>query len=151
MSDRQALIGIVEAAYAAFAARRSQDLLPLCAAGCLWQAPGLPNLMPWAGRHHGHAGVLEFLGQLDEHLDFLAFEARSLVVDVEQGQVMALGVGRCRVKSTGRLYVNHWAHLFTLRDGLITAFREYPDTAAQLVAIHPALADLDPQQESLHD
>ncbi len=141
MSDRQALIGIVEAAYAAFAARRSQDLLPLCAAGCLWQAPGPSSLMPWAGEHHGHAGVLEFL----------AFEARSLVVDVDQGQVVALGVGRCRVKSTGRLYVNHWAHLFTLRDGLITAFREYPDTAAQLVAIHPALADLDPQRESLHD
>lgn len=139
MSDRQALIEIVEAAYAAFAARRSQDLLHLCAKDCCWQAPGLPAFMPWAGEHRGHVGVLAFIGQLAAHLDFLAFESHTLIVDVTKQQVVALGVARCRVKATGRLYVNHWAHVFDLRDGLIADFREYPDTAAQLVAIHPAL------------
>lgn len=139
MFDRHALTTVVEAAYAAFAARNPQELLSLCTTDCVWQAPGLVAFMPWAGVHQGHAGVLEFVGVLDRHLEFLTFEQQSLVVDVEQGQVMALGVARCRVKATGRLYVNHWAHLFTLRDGLVSAFREYPDTAAQLAAIHPAL------------
>jgi ketosteroid isomerase-like protein len=151
MSDRQALIETVKAAYAAFAARHPQDLLHLCDAGCHWQAPGIPSFMPWAGEHHGHAGVLEFVGLLDQHLDFLTFEAQSLVVDTEQNQVMALGVARCRVRATGRLYVNSWAHLFILCEGLITAFREYPDTAAQLAAIHPALHGATSPEENLHD
>ncbi|MES2818924.1 MAG: nuclear transport factor 2 family protein [Pseudomonadota bacterium] len=139
MPDRQALIDVVNAAYAAFAARHPQNLLQVCALDCRWQAPGLTTFMPWAGEHHGHAGVLDFMGLLDEHLEFLAFDASALVVDVEQRQVVALGVAHCRVKASGRRYLNHWAHLFTLRDGLITAFQEYPDTAAQLAAIHPAL------------
>lgn len=151
MSDRQALIDVVEAAYAAFAARNPHDLLQLCDVHCCWQAPGLPAFMPWAGEHHGHAGVLEFVGGLDQHLEFLTFTARSLVVDVERGQVVAFGEARCRVKATGRLYVNHWAHLFVLRDGLISTFREYPDTAAQLAAIHPALFDAATPQEHPHD
>lgn len=151
MSDRQALLEVVKAAYAAFASRHPQRLLQLCDVSCRWQAPGLPEIMPWAGEHHGHPGVLGFVEVLDRHLEFLAFEAESLVVDAEQGQVVAFGVARCRVKSTGCLYVNHWAHLFTLRKGLIRAFREYPDTAAQLIAIHPGLQGATSPEENLHD
>ncbi|MEK1941834.1 MAG: nuclear transport factor 2 family protein [Pseudomonas sp.] len=151
MPDRHALIQVVEAAYAAFAAREPQQLLPLCTHDCCWQAPGLAAFMPWSGEHHGHAGVLGFIAQLDEHLEFLSFAPSSLVVDVVQGQVVALGSARCRVKASGRLYVNHWAHLFSLRDGLISAFREYPDTAAQLAAIHPALYGAVAPEETLHD
>ncbi|MDH1262068.1 nuclear transport factor 2 family protein [Pseudomonas sp. GD03944] len=151
MPDRHALTQVVEAAYAAFSARTPHDLLRLCSADCHWQAPGLIAFMPWAGEHHGHAGVLEFVGRLERHLEFLRFEANTLVVDAKQGQVVALGVAHCRVKATGRLYVNHWAHLFTLREGLITAFREYPDTAAQLAAIHPALHGAASPEDTLHD
>lgn len=151
MPDRQTLIDTVEAAYAAFAARHPQGLLRLCTDDCHWQAPGLPAFMPWAGEHRGHAGVLEFVGVLDQCLDFLTFEVRSFVVDVEQHQVMALGVAHCRIRETGRLYVNHWAHLFILHDGLIAAFREYPDTAAQLAAIHPALQSAASPEENHHD
>ncbi|PAU58506.1 nuclear transport factor 2 family protein [Pseudomonas indica] len=151
MPDRHTLIEVVKAAYAAFAARQAHSLLRLCDADCRWQAPGLPAFMPWAGQHRGHAGVLEFVRLLDRHLDFLAFEPRSLVVDVEQGQVVAFGVAQCCAKRTGRLYVNHWAHLFTLREGLISAFREYPDTAAQLAAIHPALQGAASGEDNSHE
>lgn len=151
MPARHALTTVVEAAYAAFAARQPQQLLPLCTPDCCWQAPGLTAFMPWAGEHHGHAGVLEFVATLEQHLEFLAFTANALVVDEQQGQVVALGVARCRVKANGQVYVNHWAHLFTLRDGLISAFREYPDTAAQLAAIHPALHGAVAPEEPAHD
>ncbi len=151
MSGRQALIEVVKAAYAAFSGRNPQGLLCLCARDCLWQAPGLSSFMPWAGEHQGHAGVLGFVGLLDRHLEFLTFEAQSLVVDVDQGRVVAFGVAHCRVRATGRRYTNHWAHLFVLRDGLITVFREYPDTAAQLAAIHPALYGAASQEEIVHE
>ncbi|MCY1294016.1 SnoaL-like domain protein [compost metagenome] len=151
MPDRQALIDVVEAAYAAFVSRHPQKLLQFCAPHCRWQAPGVQAFMPWAGEHHGHAGVLGFVGELNQHLEFLTVTTSSLVVDVEQNQVVALGVARCRVKATGQTYVNHWAHLFTLRDGLIVAFQEYPDTAAQLSAIHPALLATNTPEERIHD
>ncbi|WP_070886537.1 nuclear transport factor 2 family protein [Pseudomonas argentinensis] len=150
MSDRQYLSEVVEAAYAAFSSRNPQGLLKLCTSDCHWQAPGLSDLMPWVGEHRGHAGVLEFVQLLDQHLDFITFAAQSLIVDEVQDQIVAIGVARCRVKSTGRIYVNHWAHLFTFRDGLIKGFREYPDTAAQLVAIHPALSVLATAPEGIH-
>ncbi|WP_256582802.1 nuclear transport factor 2 family protein [Pseudomonas sp. PICF141] len=114
MPDRHALTQVVEAAYAAFAARQPQQLLPLCTQDCCWQAPGLSAFMPWVGEHHGHAGVLAFIAQLDQHLEFLGFTPSSLVVDVVQG-----------------------------------AFREYPDTAAQLAAIHPALNSAAAPEESV--
>ena len=151
MPDRHALIDVVEAAYTAFATRDSDNLLRICGTDCHWQAPGLPAYMPWVGAHRGHAGVLEFVELLDQHLEFLAFEKHALVVDAEQGQVVALGVAHCKSKATGRRYVNHWAHLFTLRDGLITDFREYPDTAAQLTAIHPALQGAASPEDIAHD
>ncbi|MHC6227406.1 nuclear transport factor 2 family protein [Pseudomonas sp. X10] len=151
MPDRHALTQVVKAAYAAFATRQPQQLLPLCSQDCCWQAPEFTAFMPWAGEHHGHTGVRAFIAEQDQHLEFLSFVPSSLVVDVTQGQVVALDVARCRIKATGRLYVNHWAHLFSLRDGLISDFREYPDTAAQLSAIHPALHGAVASEEPVHD
>lgn len=151
MPDRHALIQVVQAADVAFAAHQPQQLLTLCTHDCCWQAPGLAAFMPWSGKHHGHAGVLDFIARLDQHLEFPNFVPSSLVVDVVRGQVVAVGSARCRVKASGRLYVKHWAHLFSLRDGLISAFLEYSDTAAQLVAIHPALYGALAPEETLHD
>lgn len=139
MSGRQALIDITEAAYAAFSRGDLPALIALCDPACTWEAPGFVALMPWARRHEGHAGVTEFVGELHAHLEFQAFAPHGFVVDETAGQVVALGTARCRVLASDRVYRNPWAHLFTLRDGLITGFREYPDTAAQLAAIHPAL------------
>ena len=41
---------------------------------------------------------------------------------------------RGRVKSTGRMFDNHWVMAFSVRDGKIIKFEEYADTQALATA-----------------
>ncbi|MDM0029946.1 nuclear transport factor 2 family protein [Variovorax saccharolyticus] len=140
--DRHAaMLERVRSCYAAFARRDVPAMCALSAPSCLYEAPGLRPFMPWSGVHAGHKGVREFVEGLDAHLVFQEFTLDSAFADVEAATVFTLGQTVCRVRSTGRSYRNHWAHLFQLNAALeITLFREYPDTAAQLAAVHPAFA-----------
>jgi len=62
-----------------------------------------------------------------------AFEAREFVV--EGNRVFVIGRSRGRLKSTGRMFENHWVMSFIVRDGKIANFEEYADTQA-LAAAH---------------
>jgi ketosteroid isomerase-like protein len=42
---------------------------------------------------------------------------------------LVLGHERMRVKATARTYEVDWVHAWTLRAGMVVAFREYTDTA----------------------
>jgi ketosteroid isomerase-like protein len=46
------------------------------------------------------------------------------------GRVIALGVERARVRSTGATFETRFVHLWTLEDGVVTAMRGLVDTAA---------------------
>jgi len=133
--NREALLNLVKMSYAAFAARDLPKLCALSAPDCTYEAPGVPEFMPWAQRHVGHEGIAHFVAALDEHLIFLHFQPTEFIVDEVQGAIVVLGRAECRSKATGRSYVNHWAHLFKVRDDHVVLFREYPDTAAQLLAV----------------
>lgn len=142
LSDRRAeMLERVRACYAAFARRDIAAMCALSAPSCVYEAPGLGPFMPWSGRHTGHRGVQKFVEGLDAHLLFQEFTLDSAFADTDASAVFTLGRAVCQVRSTGRVYRNQWAHLFRLNDALeITLFREYPDTAAQLAAAHPAFA-----------
>ena len=141
-SDRRTdLLDQVRACYAAFARRDMAAMCALSAPTCLYEAPGLRPFMPWSGQHAGHRGVREFVEALDAHLIFQQFTLVSAFADTQASVVFTLGQAICQVRATGRSYRNPWAHLFQLNGALeITLFREYPDTAAQLAAVHPAFA-----------
>ncbi len=49
---------------------------------------------------------------------------------VGSDSVAVLGHERCRVKATGRIVEAKWVQIFTLRNGKISRYREYSDTAA---------------------
>lgn len=137
--NRDELIAAVSASYAAFKKRDVATICALSAEDCVYESPGVPEFMPWAHKHHGHAGIHEFVGLLYANLEFNEFVARDFVTDEASGRVVVLGRARCTYYSTGRRYVNEWAHLFEFRDGKVSRFREFPDTAAQLIAVHPKL------------
>ena len=61
-------------------------------------------------------------------VEFESFEPREYVAQGDK--VVALGTERGRVRATGKTFDNPWALVFTVRDGLITEFRGYEDTAA---------------------
>jgi ketosteroid isomerase-like protein len=65
---------------------------------------------------------------LTEFLEFQVFQPDEFIAGHDS--VVVLGHERCRVKATGRLVEAKWVQIFTLRDGRISRYREYSDTAA---------------------
>ncbi len=85
--------------------------------------------IPWA-RHswRGPAEVEQAFRMLYEQLEFQVFQPDEFIAGGDQ--VVVLGHERCRIKATGRIVEARWVQIFTLRDGRISRYREYSDTAA---------------------
>ena len=88
--------------------------------------------IPFAGSRRGREGVAEFLSLVGETLDFLQFEPREFVAQVDA--VVVLGVERSVNRATGGALEQEWAHAYGLRDGKIARFRAFEDTAAHVAA-----------------
>ena len=67
-------VQIVKEAYAAFGRGDIQGLLALLAEDIEWITPG--EGLPFAGTHHGRAGLADFFRRISEMLEFSFFEPR---------------------------------------------------------------------------
>jgi uncharacterized protein len=123
----QSSIELVRNAYAAFGASDLPKMLGLMTADIVWEFPA-SSVIPWAGTFKGPGEVARFFAALMEHSEPEAFEPLHFVAS--EDRVVVLGRERFRVKSTGLSWACEWAHAFTVRDGKISGFREYTDTAA---------------------
>lgn len=120
-------IGLVQGGYAAFGRGDIPGFLSLLDADVEWTTPGTSDL-PTAGTRRGPAKVGEFFGILTQLVDFEHFEPQTFLADGDR--VVVLGTARTKVKGgSGQSIVEHWCHVFTVRDGKIVAFFEYLDTA----------------------
>lgn len=128
---------IVKQAYENFKSGNIESLLGQLSDSVEWQLPDIENV-PFAGKRSGRASVAQFFSLLTEDQDALQFEPQEFIAEGEK--VVALGQYLWRVKSTGREYGGQWAHVFTIRDGKITGFQEYMDTAAAATAHQKALS-----------
>jgi len=84
--------------------------------------------VPFSGKRSTRAGVGEFFALIDANEESLRFEPNESVAQGDK--VVSLGFYQWRVKATGREFESDFAHVFTIRDGKIVAFKEYMDTAA---------------------
>ena len=69
-----------------------------------------------------------------------AFELRADAMDwipTVDGRLLVLGAYRGRARSTGRPVEAGFAHLWTARDGRLTALRQFTDTARWTAALEP--------------
>jgi uncharacterized protein len=120
--------------YAAFGRGDIPALLSAVAADVEWSIAGQPAV-PHAGKRRGRKEVEQFFPVLAATEESEAFEPREFIAQGDQ--VVVLGYLRSRVKATGRTYESEWAHVWTLRDGKVTRFRTYEDTAAEVAAYCP--------------
>lgn len=119
---------IVQDAYAAFGRGDVPAVLANCSADVEWLVPGDPELMPAAGKYDGPSGVATFFSTLADTQEAESFEPRQFIAQGDT--VIALGDYRWRVRKTGKTFASNFAHVFTVRDGKVVAFREFADTAA---------------------
>lgn len=129
--SEQENIELVRQAYQNFKTGDIQALINLTSEDITWQLPEIENV-PFSGRREGHGQVAEFFSLLSGDQDVLQFEPREFVA--QNDKVVALGTYNWRVKATGREYGGEWAHVFTVRDGKVSGFQEYMDTAAATAA-----------------
>jgi uncharacterized protein len=84
--------------------------------------------IPWAGRWRGKDGAGRFLGTIAEAIEFQVFSPDEFIA--AGNNVVVLGHERCRVRATGKVVDASWAHVWTVREGLMCRYLEYSDTAA---------------------
>jgi uncharacterized protein len=131
MSEQQN-VQLVQQAYDAFSRADIPGVLKTLSDNVDWFIPGPEGAIPFAGRRRGPQQVGEFFSALAQTQTAEMFEPREFIAN--QKKVVVLGAQRWRVNSTGSVYEDEWAHVFTIEDGRITKFQEYHDTAAEAAA-----------------
>lgn len=88
---------------------------------------------PWNGNFSGRANLPGFFTALASNLDLPVFEVKGIAASGNAVAVQLLIEGR--VRATGRTWKNDAVHWWQFDDaGLITSYRHFNDTAAELAA-----------------
>lgn len=121
---------VVKDLYAAFGRGDIVTVLTLIADDVVWRLPG--TVPDYSGTYEGQTSVANLFEKLKSTVEIEGFEPRDFVADGDR--VLVTGWSRGRVKSTGRMFDNHWVMAFSVRDGKIIKFEEYADTQALAAA-----------------
>ena len=131
MAATTADVGRVKEIYEAFGRGDVPAIQELVTDDIVFYDPGPPEVTH-AGTYRGRDGVAEFFRLLAESQEFESFEPLEFYAGGER--VVVLGRLRATVRATGVTYDNEWAMVFTFRDGLVSRFQVYEDTARELAA-----------------
>ena len=113
---------VVELVYAKFAEGDFAGFLSLCSEDIEWVVNG-PSELDKCRAFQGPAGVQRFLDILGETWAFSSFEVKQYIVDGET--VVVLGCETGSSKATGVPHENRWVHVFDVREGRVSRFREF--------------------------
>lgn len=113
---------VVKDVYNRFAENDIAGFLQLCADDIEWVVNG-PATLEKCRSFKGRSGVQEFLDILGESWEFSAFTPREFLAD--GSTVIVLGEEKGRDKRSGTPFENRWVHIFDVRGGEITRFREF--------------------------
>ena len=123
----QANIDLVQDLYGAFGRADVPAILGNLAEDVTWEAVGRPSDFPTFGPRAGVPAVLDFFVKVGENEDFTEFLPQSLHASGDK--VFVLGHAKYKAKKTGKPVVTDWVHVFTLRDGKVSGWLEFADTA----------------------
>ena len=121
-------IKVVQDAYDAFGRGDVQGILDVLDANIVWKGVyGAGPHVPTSGERRGKAQVGEFFKQVAENVNFSSFEPKEFIATGDK--VVALG----HYKATtpiGKAFDSDFAMVFTLRNGKVTEFQEFTDSAS---------------------
>jgi ketosteroid isomerase-like protein len=129
---------LIQSAYADFQRGDIAALLGRLTDDVVWTTPYPPEIVPHGGVRHGKDGVRLFFEQLAQSYEFTKFDPREFIASGEY--VVALVSIAGRVRATDIAAVEETAHVFRVRDGKVSEFREYADARALVAAYDPHTA-----------
>jgi len=119
---------VVQDAYAAFGRGDVQAILERLDDGILWKGVyGAGRHVPTSGERRGKSQVAEFFKQVAENVKFSRFEPKQFVATGDK--VVALG-HYTATTPIGKNFDADFAMVFTFRNGKVTEFQEFTDSAA---------------------
>src|SRR5688500_45954 len=119
---------VVQDAYAACGRGDVQGILANVADSGVWTAVyGAGAHVPTAGERRGKAAVAEFFEQVARNIQFSRFEPREFIATGDK--VVALGHYTATTPAK-TAFDSDFAMVFTLKNGKITRFQEFCDSAA---------------------
>ena len=123
-----AAASVVQQAYEAFGRRDVPGILNLVTDTVDWEFVGSTGLA-YAGRRRNKEEVAEFFAAVGRTDDIHAFEPREFI---EAGEhVTVLGWEKSTAIDTGKPFESEWVHVFTVKNGKITRWRGFFNTAAR--------------------
>lgn len=126
MKEQQNL-ELIKRLYKCFETKNVPALLAPMADDIQWIYPEIENVAH-SGHRQGRQQVFEFFKTLMEEQEINFFEPREFIA--REDKVIVLGYYKCTVRATGSEYESYWVQVFSIKEGKITLFHEYADTAA---------------------
>ena len=121
-------LDVVKQAYDAYGRHDLPAILNLFAEKTDWQFIG-PVSLPYAGLRANRKEVADFFEALVRADDTAVFEPREFI---EAGEnVTVLGWTKVTARETQKTFETEWVHVITVRDGKITRWRGFANTAAR--------------------
>jgi uncharacterized protein len=119
---------VVQEAYAAFGRGDIQSILDSLDEGIVWKGVyGAAPHVPTSGERRGKAQVGEFFRQVAENVNFSRFEPKEFIASGDK--VVALG-HYTATTPIGKTFDADFAMIFTLRNGKVSEYQEFTDSAA---------------------
>ena len=119
---------VVQDAYAAFGRGDVQSILDRLDDGIVWQGVyGAASNVPMAGERQGKPAVAEFFKLVGTHVNFTRFEPKEFIATGDK--VVTLGHYTAKT-SANKEFDSDFAMVFTMRNGKVTKFQEFLNTAA---------------------
>jgi ketosteroid isomerase-like protein len=120
-------LDIAKEAYAAFARGDIAAILPVISEQVEWRVVG-PDTLPFPTLSKTRDEVANYFKQLIEAEEITAFEPREFIDAGDN--IVVLGFVAATVRETKQSFESEWAHVITMKDGMLMRFIEFFDTAA---------------------
>jgi ketosteroid isomerase-like protein len=102
-----------------------------------WNGP--PDLVPWAGEHIGADAAIAFFAKVSAHLEVVSTTTTERIETPDA--VIAFLDTHWRVKANGNEIRAKALNIFRFRDGRVSGYEVYPDSASFVRALaNPAAA-----------
>lgn len=127
MSNAQESVNVVKRFFDAFNSGDMEGGFSVLSPDIEWIYYGPEDKIPFAGTFRGREGVKEFFARVGKVIEVKEMTPVSLVGAGDQ--VFGRGIEHSRSLATGKEYRVEWLHAYRVRDGLMTSFEEFLDTA----------------------
>ena len=120
-------VSLVQSLYAAFGRGEIATIIAAMAPDVDWSIIGRQDDHPLFGARSGSSQVQEFFKMLAELQESVSFTPKEFYASDDH--VFVLGHYNWKIRKTGRHAESDWCHIFTVKNGKITKFLEFTDTA----------------------